>query len=83
MTTVVRTEQEANVASKRDFIGRAWVNVVQKEGENKGKSFIQIRLDRNIKELTVKGTDSFQLWPNVKREGKQDADFRLSVLSAE
>ncbi len=72
----------AKPATVREFIGRAWLNTVQKEGPNKGKEFINISIDRSIAKVELKPGMTIQLWPNTKREGKQDADFRLSVVEA-
>ena len=66
----------------REFIGRAWKNVVAKEGPNKGKEFINVRIDNRFAEITLKPGMSIQLWPNTTREGRQDADYRLSVVEA-
>lgn len=74
MATV--NNQRANV--QREFIGRAWINEVKKEGSNQGTKFLNLKIDRGI-DLTLVGGDSLTLWPNKKREGKQDADFRVSV----
>jgi len=68
--------------TSRQFIGRAWVNEVQKEGPSKGVKFLNIQIDNALEEVTIKQSDRLQLWPNSKREGKKDADFRLSVVSA-
>lgn len=78
------TNQEAPVAPtfKRLFVGRAWKNTISTEGENKGKEFISIRLDNNVKELNLEAGDRVELWPNLKREGKKDADYRLSIVPA-
>lgn len=62
---------------KRVFIGRAWENEVR-NGDNKGTKFLSLRLDRGI-DISLVGGDQITLWPNQKREGKQDADFRVSV----
>lgn len=69
--------------SKRTFIGRAWINEVKKEGASKGVKFLNVTRDKGFEDITLKASDSLQLWPNPKREGKRDADFRLSVVSAE
>ena len=61
--------------SNREFIGRAWLN----ETRN-GKSFINIKLDRDIKTVSLAPSMRIELWPNTKREGKKDADYRLSIV---
>lgn len=67
--------------STREFIGRAWVNTVQKEGALKGTQFLNIQIDQAFASITLSPGDKIQLWPNAKREGKQDADYRLSIVS--
>ena len=64
---------------KRDFIGKAWLNKVLK-GEHEGTEYINLTLDNNIQEVTIEKGNRLLLWPNEKREGKQDADFRVSLL---
>lgn len=64
----------------REFIGKAWVNVV-KNGSMKGVEFLNITLDRDISEVVLAQGIQIQLWPNIKREGKNDADFRLSIVT--
>lgn len=74
---VTRDEQ----AVEREFIGRAWKNIVKKEdSEYKGVEFINLTLDQGIQEVVMKKGNRLQLWPNKKREGKQDADYRVSLL---
>ena len=58
------------------FIGKVWNN--QTKG---GKQYPKLSIDRGV-ELTLKSGDFIELWPNNKREGKQDADFRASVRVA-
>lgn len=68
-------------ATEREFIGRAWINTVQADGSKyKGTEFINITLDRDREGVVFKKTDQLQLWPNSKREGKKDADFRVSII---
>ena len=77
--SVTRTEQ----TTKRDFVGRAWKNIVKNESSKyKGTEFINITLDRDIQEVNLKQGDKIQLWPNNKREGKEetDADYRVSTI---
>jgi uncharacterized protein (DUF736 family) len=76
------TKVEA-VPTKREFIGRAWINTVAKEGALKGTQFMNVQIDNGIKEITLKPTDRLQLWPNQQRSGKRDADYRLSIVSEE
>jgi len=68
---------------KREFIGRAWINIVKKEGALKGVEFMNVQIDNNIKEIVLKPTDKLQLWPNQQRSGKRDADYRLSIVTEE
>lgn len=77
--SVTRTETK----TEREFIGRAWKNLVKKEdSEYKGTEFLNITLDRDVQEVVLKQGDKIQLWPNNKREGKQDADYRVSLVTS-
>ena len=69
---------QATPATKRAFIGKAWINTVKKEGANKGKQFLNLKFDRGTT-ITLSDADAIQLWPNHKREGIADADYRASV----
>jgi len=64
--------------NKQAFIGRAWKNVAGPNTENAGTVFLSLRIDSGVK-VTLTEKDSILLWPQTKREGKQDADFRMSV----
>lgn len=77
--TVVRTENpQAN--GQREFIGKAWINQVPATAsKNAGVQFISVKLDRNIASVSIEAGQQITLWPNLKREGKQDADYRVSV----
>lgn len=89
---MIAVQKQANVATVATaakakpvitFVGKAWVNTVNKEGSKvNGKSFINVSIDRQYKELTLQEGDRMQLWPNTKREGKNDADYRMSIISA-
>ena len=85
MSIVRKTvEDSAVVEAKREFTGKAWNNTVNKEGSKaNGMNYINITLDNTIDVLSLKAGDKIQLWPNAKREGKQDADWRMSVIFAE
>lgn len=76
---VVRTDNpQAN--SQREFIGKAWINKVPATAQkNAGVEFISVKLDRNIASVDIQAGQQITLWPNIKREGKQDADYRVSV----
>lgn len=77
--SVKRTEQK----TEREFIGRAWKNLVKNENSKyKGTEFINVTLDRDIDEVVMKQGNRIQLWPNNKREGKEetDADYRVSLV---
>lgn len=69
---------QAPVTTQRVFIGRAWKNRVQKEGATKGVEFLNLQLDRDVS-ITLEAGDRITLWPNTKREGKADADYRASI----
>jgi uncharacterized protein (DUF736 family) len=62
--------------TKREFIGRAWMNKAKKDG----REYINIRFDKGVKVTNLDENCQMQLWPNTKREGKKDADLRLSIL---
>lgn len=68
--------------TNRTFVGRAWVNI-KKDAEGKAiSSFINISIDKSVSLVELKPGMKIQLWPNKKREGKQDADLRLSIVEA-
>lgn len=85
MTTAI-SAQSAVSKMLRVFAGKAWKNVSMS-----GKAYLNGNLDKGF---VICGTDvktgaevsidlsglKFQLWDNAKREGKKDADFRLSFL---
>lgn len=62
---------------KRVFIGRCWKNTV-KQGTHQGVEFLNLKFDRGTS-VTLNEGDQVQLWPNTKREGKIDADYRASI----
>lgn len=73
-------QNESKPAEKRTFIGSAWINTA-KSGANKGTQFINVMFDRTAKGTIDVGDGShLMLWPNNKREGRRDADYRVSVL---
>lgn len=86
-SSVVKTEAKKTNAL---YVGRAWVNT-KKDAEGKVlSSFINISIDKSytdkdgkrhdITAIELKPGMKIQLWPNKKREGKQDADLRLSIV---
>lgn len=76
--SVIRTENAVANQPAREFIGKAWINTV-KQGKHEGTQFISVKLDRNISKVDISAGQGITLWPNVKREGKQDADYRVSI----
>lgn len=80
MTAVVTVAKPVAKAT-RTFIGRAWKNKTQD-----GREYLNIKLDKLDQDknpIMLNGVDfncTLQLWPNPKREGKKDADLRLSIL---
>lgn len=76
--TVIRTEAEASATNQREFIGKAWINEAT-VGKNAGTKFISVKLDRNIASVSIEAGQQITLWPNLKRDGKKDADYRVSV----
>lgn len=80
MTAVKRN---ASQASQREFVGKAWMNKVDKVGSpNNGVEYVNVTLDRDIETVTMSQGDKLLLWPNKKRDGKKDADFRVSLVHA-
>ena len=75
--------QKTNV-TKVLFIGKAWINHTKEVKDTAGnvtkapREYIRILIDNGL-QLNFKEKDSIELWPNTKREGKQDADYRVSV----
>ena len=77
------------------FLAKAWLNTITKDGAHKGKKYMSGNLDNKFKglivvfedadkkihKIPVKISDQIQIWPNSKREGKNDADFRISILT--
>ena len=74
MPAVTRNEKADNKLT-RDFIGKAWNNT----SKVKGIPYIRLTLDSNVSEVVLTPKTRLELWPNKKREGKQDADFRLTI----
>jgi uncharacterized protein (DUF736 family) len=60
---------------KREFIGKAWIN----ESKVKKIPYIRISLDNVISEVKINQGSRLELWPNKKRDGKKDADYRLTI----
>jgi len=58
-------------------VGKGWVNKYTKDGLE--KEAISITIDRSVEKLLLKAEDKLVAFPNIKREGKRDADFRLYV----
>lgn len=85
MTAVTKNAAVAsNVVKKanetaRTFVGKAWINTV-KQGDFVGTQFINLTLDRDVHSVVLQQGIKVQLWPNKKREGKNDADYRVSIL---
>ncbi len=69
--------------SSRQFIGKAWINKVEKPGSRyNGVKYLVMTLDNKFKSITIGQDEKMIAWPNAKRQGKKDADFRLSIVSA-
>jgi hypothetical protein len=74
------TKTNAKPETTRDFVGRAWENEAKlKDGST--VTFLNITIDRDIQLDGITSAHKFQLWPNAKRDGKKDADWRLSLIS--
>lgn len=64
-----------NAGLKNFIIGKLWVNSV--DGSRPGA----IRINRNLPtDIVLKASTTLFLNTNTKREGKQDADYSVSVL---
>ena len=76
-------ETNENPQTKKNvvFVGKLWINTIQKEGKNKGKKYMSGNIDNKFKKFTIGTNDQIQIWPNKKREGIKDADFRISILT--
>jgi uncharacterized protein (DUF736 family) len=80
MSIVIERSSNADASKvRREFIGRAWENTSKKDGT----TYFRCVIDRNITKLNLTPETPFILWPNKKREGKQDADFRISLIIPE
>ena len=75
-------ERETNAVSTakpvREYVGRAWFNNI-KTGDNAGKQMLNLRFDRGVTAIKITPNTVLELWPNNKREGRRDADMRVSV----
>lgn len=69
----VQTQANLKPETVVQFVGKVWKNTTKT-----GKEYMRLTIDRGMS-LSLIGKDSIELWPNKKREGKQDADFRASV----
>lgn len=59
-------------------IGNAWIN--DRDAEDASKPRLTIKLDRDLGlNITLTANAQLLLFANKKREGKQDADFRVAV----
>lgn len=74
-------EKNDNPQTKKNvvFFAKLWLNTIKKEGENKGKKYLSGNIDNKFKKFTIGVNDQIQIWPNKKREGIKDADFRMSL----
>lgn len=79
--SIVKT---AKPEAKIEYIGKGWLNTVNNQNSPAfGKQYVRITLDRGIESVTISGKEQLQLWKNNKREGKNDAEYRVSLVSAE
>lgn len=68
--------------SSRQFIGKAWINRVEKPGSRyNGTKYLVMTIDNKFKSITIGQDEKMIAWPNAKRQGKKDADFRVSIVS--
>lgn len=74
----VKTQPQTN----RQFIGKGWLNTINKPGSPYDKvRYINMTLDDIIDQITIKKGEKLILFPNKQRPGKNDAGWRLSVVS--
>ncbi len=69
-------------ATKLVPVGRAWKNVTGANSKAPGTEFLTLSIDsgRNSPgNVTLSPGDRVILYPNIKREGKKDADLRAFV----
>ena len=87
MTVIQRKEKTVAAAdpaiqraqTEAEFVGKAWKNV-SKSKKNEGTEFFRLTFDRDIASLSLDpAIHSLVLWPNNKREGKNDADYRVML----
>lgn len=66
-----------SIQTTRAFtVGRAWIN----EQRSPNSPAVVIRMDRDLpRTITLAPGSELIAFPNVKRDGKQDADFRIAV----
>lgn len=75
---LTRGRGEAKVDAGMDIVGGAWVHEVA-AGNNKGKQFLSISLDRGLK-LALNDSDPVFLFPRQTfRDGKKDSDYLVCV----
>lgn len=66
----------------RVFIGKLWINKVKNgNSEFNGKTYLSGSLDNDFIKLEIMAGDTIQIWPNNKRDGKKDADLRISIIT--
>lgn len=78
---VNKNSQTQNQKKNIVFFGKLWINTVEKEGKHKGEKFMSGNIDNRFEEIILGNDDQIQVWKNNKREGKKDADFRISLLT--
>ena len=84
---VQQTNSKNNANQKTEtnyeWLGHGWLNKANKNSKMAGENYINITLDRDIKEINFPNDKSVKLhlYPNKKRPNKADADFRLVLLT--
>ena len=83
MEAVINKNPQANQQTKKNriFFAKLWVNTITKEGENKGKKYMSGNIDNKFENFTIGVNDQINIWKNKKRDGKRDADYRVSLLT--
>ena len=83
MEIEINENPQANQQTKKNriFFAKLWINEITKEGENKGVKYMSGNIDNKFSKITIGVDDQINIFKNKKREGKRDADYRVSLLT--
>ena len=83
MEIEINENPQANQQTKKNriFFAKLWINEITKEGENKGVKYMSGNIDNKFSKITIGINDQINIFKNKKREGKRDADYRVSLLT--